>query len=50
MSGEDFIFIKLVWQETPIYGLSCKFSLLNEGDLFDVLHIMRSIGQLICIG
>jgi hypothetical protein len=50
MSGEDFIFIKLVWQETPIYGLSRKFSLLNQGDLLDVLRIMRAVGQLISIG
>lgn len=50
MSGEDFIFIKLVWQETPLYGLSRKFSLLNEGDLSDVLRIMRAMGQLIAIG
>ena len=43
--GEDFIFLKLVRQQTPTYGLSRKFSLLNEGDLFEVLRIMRSIGQ-----
>jgi hypothetical protein len=45
--GEDFIFIKLVRQEAPIYGLSPKFSILNEGNLSEVLRIMRHIGQLI---
>jgi hypothetical protein len=42
--GEDFIFIKLVRQGTPIYGLSRKFSLINPGDLEQVLRIMRGIG------
>jgi len=45
--GEDFIFIKLVRQQEPVYGLSRKFSILNEGDLYDVLKIMRHIGNLI---
>lgn len=44
--GEDFIFIKLR-QQAPIYGLSRKFSILNEGDLYEVLRIMRHLGQLI---
>jgi hypothetical protein len=44
--GEDFIFIKLV---PPLYGLSRKFSLLNEGDLFEVLQIMRGIGQRVTV-
>jgi hypothetical protein len=45
--GEDFIFIKLVRQQAPIYGLSRKFSIINEGDLYEVLKIMRRMGQLI---
>lgn len=45
--GEDFIFMKLVRQQSPIYGLSRKFSILNEGDLYDVLKIMRHIAGLI---
>jgi hypothetical protein len=47
MSGEDFIFIKLVRQGTPTYGLSRKFSIINEGDLAEVLRIMRGIGQIV---
>jgi hypothetical protein len=46
---EDFIFIKLVRQQNPIYGLSRKFSILNPGELYDVLKIMRHIGELISI-
>jgi hypothetical protein len=49
MSGEDFIFIKLVQQPSPTYGLSRKFSLLNPGDLAEVLKIMRSLGQQIMV-
>ncbi|KYC36849.1 type I restriction endonuclease subunit R [Scytonema hofmannii PCC 7110] len=45
--GEDFIFIKLVRQQSPIYGLSRKFSIINEGDLYEVLKIMRHMGELI---
>lgn len=45
--GEDFIFIKLVKQEPLLYGLSNKFSILNQGDLYHVLRIMRRIGALI---
>lgn len=45
--GEDFIFFKLVRQQAPVYGLSRKFSILNEGDLYDVLKIMRHLGELI---
>lgn len=48
-SGEDFIFIKLL-QGQPIYELSRKFSLLNPGDLPEVLKIMRAIGQTITSG
>ncbi|MBR8834898.1 MAG: type I restriction endonuclease subunit R [Stigonema ocellatum SAG 48.90 = DSM 106950] len=47
--GEDFIFIKLVRQQEPVYGLSRKFSIMNEGDLYDVLKIMRHIGTLIAM-
>lgn len=45
--GEDFIFIKLLQQENPIYGLSGKFSILNQGDLYEVLKIMRYMGDCI---
>lgn len=43
-SGEDFIFIKLLLQSNPVYALSRKFSILNHGDLTQVLQVMRRIG------
>ncbi len=46
-SGENFIFIKLVKQEELLYALSKQFSILNDGDLYDVLRVMRRIGELI---
>jgi hypothetical protein len=46
LSGEDFIFIKLVHQPSWRYGLSRKFSLINPNDLNDVLRIMRRLGAL----
>jgi hypothetical protein len=45
--GDNFIFIKLVKQEEPLYALSKQFSILNEGELYDVLRVMRRIGELI---
>lgn len=42
-SGEDFIFLKLIKEESFCYGLSRKFSLLNDGDLEKVLQIMKKI-------
>ena len=49
-SGDDFIFIKLVKQDVPVYALSNKFSLLNDGELYDVLRVLRRIGGLITQG
>ena len=46
-SGDNFIFIKLLKQEEPLYALSKQFTILNEGDLYDVLRVMRRIGGLI---
>lgn len=46
-SGEDFIFLKLLNQPKPIYNLSKKFSILNDGDLEKVLQIMKKIGKII---
>lgn len=46
-SGEDFIFLKLLNQVKPIYSLSKKFSILNDGDLEKVLQIMKKIGKII---
>jgi hypothetical protein len=46
-SGDNFIFIKLMQQNSPVYGLSKQFSLFNEGELSEVLCILRKIGNLI---
>lgn len=45
-SGDNFIFIKLIQQENPVYALSKQFTLLNSGELYEVLRILRKIGNL----
>ncbi len=46
LSGSDnFIFIKLIKQPEPLYALSKQFSILNDGELYDVLRVMRRIGE-----
>jgi hypothetical protein len=48
INGSEFIFLKLTKQETPQYGLSRLFSILNPGnDLYNVLSILKRIGALI---
>ncbi|NET32911.1 MAG: type I restriction endonuclease subunit R [Cyanothece sp. SIO1E1] len=44
--GDSFIFIKLSQQEPPIYALSKHFSILNDGDLYTVLQVLRKMGRL----
>ncbi len=46
-SGDNFIFIKLRQQDSPVYALSKQFSIFNDGDLSEVLRILRKIGNLI---
>lgn len=47
-NGTEFVFIKLVGGDNPVYGLSNTFSLLNLGhDLQRVTQIFRRFGQLI---
>ncbi len=47
-NGFNFIFVKLVKQETPQYALSNQFSLVNRGnDLYGVLNILKRLGQLL---
>jgi hypothetical protein len=45
--GDNFIFMKLVQQEQPLYALSHQFSLLNEGDLYTVLQVLKRMGRLV---
>lgn len=46
-SGDNFIFIKLMQQDNPVYALSKQFSLFNDGELSEVLCILQNIGNLI---
>lgn len=46
-NGSEFMFIKLIQQDTPQYALSNLLSLLNRGnDLYEVLRILKRLGQL----
>lgn len=45
-TGGSFIFLKLVKGDSPKYGLSRLFSLLNPGnDLYTVLRILKRLAQ-----
>lgn len=46
-NGASFLFIKLVKQQTPVYGFSRLFYLFNPGnELYNVLSILKRLGQL----
>ncbi|MEM8638457.1 MAG: type I restriction endonuclease subunit R [Cyanobacteria bacterium P01_G01_bin.54] len=45
-SGDNFLFLKLQPTTPPTYGLSKQFSILNPGDLEQVLQILVRLGQL----
>jgi hypothetical protein len=50
LNGSEFLFLKLVQRETPVYGLSDLFSLLNRrNDLYPVLQVLKRFGTLIAI-
>lgn len=50
LNGSEFLFIKLVLDDVPKYGLSDVFSLLNCGnDLYPVLRILKRLGNLLTI-
>ena len=47
-NGDNFLFIKLIQQDTRQYALSEQFSLLRrENELYQVLSILKKLGQLI---
>ncbi|OCR02114.1 restriction endonuclease subunit R [Oscillatoriales cyanobacterium USR001] len=46
-NGIDFIFLKLMQQDTPKYGESYPFALRRGDDLYTVLRILKRLGQLI---
>ncbi|MGV0026808.1 restriction endonuclease subunit R [Phormidesmis priestleyi] len=46
LNGTEFLFIKLVKQNPPQYGLSRLFSLINPGnDLYSVLGILKRLRE-----
>lgn len=48
LNGTEFIFVKLVRQHSPQYGLSRLFSLINPGnDLYTVLGILKQLRDII---
>ena len=47
-NGSNFIFLKLVWQDIPIYGISDEYTLMrHENDLYEILQILKAIGTAI---
>ena len=47
-NGSNFIFLKLAWQDQPIYGISDEYTLMrHENDLYEILQILKSIGTVI---
>ncbi len=47
LNGSEFLFLKLMLNEDPQYGLSNVFSLLNRGnDLYEVLQVLKRLGAL----
>lgn len=47
-NGQSFVFLKLTKTPQPQYANSRLFSLVNPGnDLYEVLKVMKSLGQLI---
>ncbi|MEL7051792.1 MAG: type I restriction endonuclease [Cyanobacteria bacterium J06588_5] len=47
MNGSEFLFLKLVREEAPLYATSNLFSLLNRGnDLYQVLSVLKQFRKL----
>ncbi len=47
-NGSNFIFLKLVWQDIPVYGISDEYTLMrHENDLYEILQILKAIGTAI---
>jgi len=47
-TGSEFIFVKLVKEELPRYGLSKGFLMRNPGnELYDVLRILKRLTQMV---
>ncbi len=47
-NGSNFIFLKLAWRDTPIYGISDEYTLMrHENDLYEILQILKTIRKVI---
>lgn len=47
LNGTEFLFLKLIKQNSPQYGLSKLFSIINPGnDLYDVLKILKKLREI----
>ncbi len=47
-TGSEFIFVKLVKENQPLYALSKDFLMRNPGnELYDVLRILKHLTQLV---
>jgi len=47
-NGSNFIFLKLGWQDQPMYGTSDEYTLMrHENDLYEILQILKTIGNAI---
>ncbi len=47
-NGRHFMFVKLLKQEQPVYGLSELFTLFRQGnEMYQVVAILRRLGQLV---
>lgn len=48
-NGQEFKFIKLVKQATPVYGLSYTFSLDRDQDIYTVVKILKRLANLVTV-
>lgn len=46
-NGSNFLFIKLMKQDTPQYALSDEFTLRHGHDLYSVLRVLKQLGTLL---
>jgi hypothetical protein len=47
-NGSEFVYLKLMQQDSPRYGLSRLFSLINPGnDLYAVLGVLKRLGEVV---
>jgi hypothetical protein len=46
-NGSEFLFVKLLWINKPLYGTSRLFAMRNAGDLYEVLKILKHLCKLI---